>query len=77
MIPIDYFVQGLPADMQVALQSLEKCSACDLNKLADETTRFELAEIRSYPKEAAHTSSINSVTPNMPLSTQALYLIEW
>ena len=61
--------------MQIALESLQKFSACDLNKLADETTRLELAGIRSHAKEAATTSFINSVTLDMQLPAQALFTI--
>ena len=58
--------------MQIALESLQKFSACDLNTLADETTRLELAGIRSHAKESATTSFINSVTLDMQLPAQAL-----
>ena len=43
----DFFDRGLHPDMQIALKSLEKFGDSNINTLAVETTRLQLAGIKS------------------------------
>lgn len=43
----DYFVRGLHPQMQTALKSMEKFSTSDIKALASETTRLQLAGVKS------------------------------
>lgn len=54
----DYFVKGLHPDMQVALKSLEKFDKAEIRTIADETTRLELAGIRSLLSDASSNKGI-------------------
>ena len=74
----DYFVMGLHPDMQIALKSLEKFSRITLNELAAETTRLELAGIKSQTKDYTPQSianNVNNVTAETPLSAHTLEVI--
>ena len=53
----DYFVQGLHPEMQKSLKSMEKFMDYDISKLATETTRLQLAGIKS------HFEKCNAVNP--------------
>ena len=63
----DYFVKGVHPDMQIALKSHGNFSSSDINALATETTRLQLAGINSFTKQKnvndinSNTTSINSV----------------
>ena len=58
----DYFVKGLHSDMQVALKSLEKFSDAEIRTIADETTRLELAGIRSLLSDPSKNKAIFGAT---------------
>ena len=46
----DYFVKGMHTDMQIALKSLAIFSNVNINSLATETTRLQLAGVNSFTK---------------------------
>ena len=48
LIAKDYFVRGLHPQMQLALKALPAFEETDINKLASETTRLQLAGIPSF-----------------------------
>lgn len=55
--------------MQIALKSMEKFATCDINTLAEETTRLQLAGIKSKFQECCSTNVVDSVkndNPTMP-----------
>ena len=43
----DFFIKGVHSEMQVALKSLSHFKDCDINTLAKETVRLELAGVKS------------------------------
>ena len=49
----DYFMRGLHPDMQIALKSLTTFKDSDINALATETTRLELAGVKSFGSKGA------------------------
>ena len=55
----DYFVRGLHLDMQIALKSMEKFTDSNIDTLAVETTRLQLAGIQSRFEERSSTNAIN------------------
>ena len=55
----DYFVKGVHEDMQIALKSLANFSSLDINGLATETIRLQLAGINSYSKHRNVKNDIN------------------
>ena len=62
----DYFVRGLHPDMQIALKSLEKFGDSNINTLAVETTRLQLAGIKSRYEECNSVNAINANNGIMP-----------
>ena len=63
----DYFMRGIHPDMQVALKAETTFEANDIDALATETVRLELAGIKSYGTKCARlneTSSVNEVSVN-------------
>lgn len=64
----DYFVRGLHPEMQIAVKSMEKFAASDINTLAEETTRLQLAGIKSRFQEcnSANAINVNNATASMP-----------
>ena len=61
IIAKDYFVKGLSTDLQVALKSVSTFSTMTLNQLSDETTRLEIAGVRSGNAEKV--TSVETVVP--------------
>jgi hypothetical protein len=65
----DYYVKGLHLDMQIALKSLANFATSNINDLAKETTRLQLAGINSFPegKNYMHSShaTVNSVNDSV------------
>ena len=63
----DYFVRGLHRDMQTALKSMEKFESCDINALADEVTRLQIAGIKSnfHAAPLASSHSVNATGTTM------------
>jgi len=49
----DYFTRGVHPDMQIALKSWTTFKDSNINALATETTRLELAGVKSYGKKGA------------------------
>ena len=66
VIAKDFFVRGLHSDMQLALKSMEKFANCDIDSLAEETTRLQLAGITSVCQSC---QSIEAVIVNNPGTT--------
>ena len=66
VIAKDCFVRGLHSDMQLALKSMEKFANCDIDSLAEETTRLQLAGITSVYQSC---QSIEAVNVNNPWTT--------
>ena len=63
----DYFMRGIHPDMQVALKAETTFETNDIDALATETVRLELAGIKSYGTKCARlneTSSVNEVSMN-------------
>lgn len=67
----DYFVRGVHPEMQIALKSAATFSTSDVNALAVETVRLELAGVKSYKKKSSPSdggvsdvSSVNDSTIN-------------
>lgn len=58
----DYFVKGAHNDMQVALKSLQGFEERDINKIADETTRLELAGIQAIQCVRSRVNTINQIS---------------
>ena len=57
-------MKGLSKDLQIALKSIEKFGEKDINELSDETTRLEIAGVKSG-------TSINLVSPQSRESSDA------
>ena len=57
----DYFVRGLHPQMQIALKSMEKFATNDIQALAEETTRLQLAGVNS---NMGISSSVNEISAN-------------
>ena len=56
----DYFVRGLHPQMQLALKALPAFADTDINKLASETTRLQLAGIPSFgTKQSSQCMNVN------------------
>ena len=58
----DYFVKGVHNDMQVALKSLKGFEESDINKIADETTRLELAGIKAIQCAGSRVTTVNQIS---------------
>ena len=63
----DYFVKGVDPDMQIALKSLANVSRMNINSLATETSRLQIADIdpftqpKTYNDIDSNTLTINAV----------------
>ena len=57
----EYFVRGLHPQMQIALKSMEKFATNDIQALAEETTRLQLAGVKS---NMGISSSVNEISAN-------------
>ena len=57
----DYFVRGLHPEMQIALKSMEKFATKDIQALASETTRLQLAGVKS---NIGIRNSVNEISAN-------------
>ena len=68
----DYFVRGLHLDMQIALKSMEKFADSNIDTLAVETTRLQLAGIQSRFEERSSTNAIRA----HPKMLQEIFLVE-
>ena len=53
----DYFVRGVHPEMQIALKSSATFATSDVNALATETVRLELAGVKSFKKKSPSTES--------------------
>ena len=58
----DYFVKGVHNDMQVALKSLKEFEEGDINKIADETARLELAGIHAIRCTGSRVNTVNQIS---------------
>ena len=58
----DYFVKGVHNDMQVALKSLKEFDEGDINKIADETARLELAGIHAIRCTGSRVNTVNQIS---------------
>lgn len=57
----DYFVKGVHNDMQVALKSLKEFEESGIIKIAEETTRLELAGIQAIQCVRSRVNAINQI----------------
>ena len=72
VIAKDYFVRGLHSDMQLALKSMEKFANCDIDSLAEETTRLQLAGITSVYQSCQSIEAVNVTNPGTTIPSEIL-----
>ena len=61
----DYFVKGIHPKMQIALKALPEFDKADINKLASETTRLQLAGIDSFVTKGNRENCMNVDSPSI------------
>ena len=72
VIAKDCFVRGLHSDMQLALKSMEKFANCDIDSLAEETTRLQLAGITSVYQSCQSIGAVNVNNPGTTIPSEVL-----